>query len=385
MPNLGFQGRRLAQARKVRMLTQKSLAELVGRTSQAVSQYESGSSEPSYEVVREMADVLRVPEELFYKPWEDHGSLRPVFYRSTSAATKRAREAAQSKLEWIDDVVAYFESNLELPTFDEFDFGLPDDPMLLDDNMIEDSAARMRELWGLGEGPIDNLIGAMERHGIFVFKLPLGADTLDALSARWNSEHPYVVIGTDKGTPFRWRFDAGHELGHLVLHQHVPEKSLRTPELNKVIETQAHRFSSSLLMPEQTFLDSLSRVSLETYKQMKPYWRCSIQAMVRRTKDLGYIGEDEYRRLNVGISRRKWRKVEPFDLSAPEERPALARKCLAVIQTSFDKSEDSFYNETCLPDDFGRELFGDAFMRDDGQRAAVIPFEGARGEHKRKP
>lgn len=374
MPRVGFQGKRLAQARKVRMLTQKSLADLIGKSSQAVSQYESEKAEPSYEVVQDLAEVLRVPAALFYKPWDDHGSSSPVFYRSMAAATKRAREAAQSKLEWIDDVVAYFEENLDLPQFTEFDFGLPEDPMLIDDGMIEDAAMKVREMWGLGDGPIDNMIGVMERHGIFVFKLPLGADTLDALSADWNEGHPYVVIGTDKGTPFRWRFDAGHELGHLVLHRHVPEKSLRTSELNKIIENQAHRFSSAFLMPEETFVDSLTAVTLDSYKQMKPYWRCSIQAMIRRTKDLGVIGEDDYRRLNVGISRRKWRKVEPFDLNAPEERPALARKCLAVIQSSFNASEDEFYNATCLPLDFGRELFGDAFKSHDKREAIVLNF-----------
>lgn len=381
MPNLGFQGRRLTQARKVRMLTQKSLAALVDKSSQVISQYEAGKVEPPYAVAQEMAEVLHVPVALFYKPWEDHGSEAPVFYRSMAAATKRAREAAQSKLEWIDDVVAYFEDNLELPAFSGCNFGLPDDPMLIDNGLIEDVALRLREEWGLGEEPIDNMIGILERHGVFVFKLPLGADTLDALSASWNSAHPYIVIGTDKGNPFRWRFDAAHELGHLVMHRNVPEISLRTPTLNKAMENQANRFASAFLMPEQPFLDSLIAVNLDSYKQMKPYWRCSIQAMIRRTRDLGIIGDEDYRRLNIGISRRKWRQVEPFDQNAPEERPALARKCLAVIQASFDESEDAFYNVTCLPEDFGRELFGDAYKRHDPRGAVILNMPNTSGLH----
>ena len=69
MPNLGFQGRRLTQARKVRMLTQKSLAALVDKSSQVISQYEAGKVEPPYAVAQEMAEVLHVPVALFYKPW----------------------------------------------------------------------------------------------------------------------------------------------------------------------------------------------------------------------------------------------------------------------------------------------------------------------------
>lgn len=114
--------------------------------------------------------------------------------------------------------------------------------------------------------------------------------------------------------------------------------------------------------------------SCRTYKRIRPYWRCSIQAMIRRIKDLGYIGEGDYRRLNISISRRKWRKIEPFDLDAPEERPALARKCLAVIQTSFAKSEDAFYNETCLPMDFGREIFGDTYRNKNIHTTTVLDF-----------
>lgn len=358
MAELGFQGKRLTQARKARSMTQRALAELIGKTSQAVSQYEKGSIAPSQEVVEQIVKVLQVPLELLFKPWEDHGSDKPVFYRSMSAATKRARDAAESKLEWIDDCVSYFESMLDLPEFTPLDIKVPCDPLKISNELIEEAATAVRTAWDVPPGPIDNMIGLLERHGIFVFMMPLGADTLDALSVGWNEAHPYVVIGTDQGNACRWRFDCAHELGHLVLHRNVDSSLLGTPAVCKLIESQAHRFASALLLPEDEFVESLYTVSLEGYRELKPYWKTSIAAMVRRTRDLGIITEDGYRNLYISISRRKWRKTEPFDEELAPERPALAKKCLDVIAGSMVGSEDEFIKMTALPDDFMMTIFG---------------------------
>lgn len=358
MPELGFQGKRLTQARKARSMTQRALAELIGKSSQAVSQYEKGSIAPSQEVVGQIVNVLQVPLELLYKPWTDHGSDKPVFYRSMSAATKRARDAAESKLEWIDDCVSYFESMLDLPEFAPLDIEVPSDPLRITNELIEEAAAAVRAAWDVPAGPIDNMVGLLERHGIFVFMMPLGADTLDALSVGWNETHPYVVIGTDQGNACRWRFDCAHELGHLVLHRNVDSSLLGTPAVCKLIEAQAHRFASSLLLPEDEFVESLYTVSLEGYRDLKPFWKTSIAAMVRRTRDLGIITEDGYRNLYIAISRRKWRKIEPFDEELAPERPALAKKCLDVIAGSMVSSEDEFIKMTALPDDFMLTIFG---------------------------
>lgn len=358
MPDKGFQGKRLAQTRKVRTMTQKSLAQLIGKTSQTVSQYENDTTTPPAEVVEQISKALQVPIELLYKPWQEHESINPIFYRSMSAATKRARDAAESKLEWIDDCVSYFEKFLDLPEFEPFDIIIPDDPLLITNTMIEDAASAVRSAWSMPKGPIDNMIGLLERHGIFVFMMPLGADTLDALSVDWNEKHPYIIIGTDQGNACRWRFDCAHELGHLVLHRHIDKKTLATPPICKLIETQAHRFASALLMPEQEFIESLYTVSLEGYRELKLYWKTSIAAMVRRTKDLDIISEDSYRNLYISISRRRWRKTEPFDEEMAPEYPALAKKCLNIISNSMMNSEDEFIKTTALPDDFMMTLFG---------------------------
>lgn len=374
MPEQGFQGSRLTQARKIRLMTQKALSQLIGKSSQAISQFESGTATPSADVVKELAKVLQVPIELLYKPGKKQESAEPVFYRSMSAATKKARSAAEIKLEWIDDCVTYFEDMLELPVFDAPQLQIPSDPLLISSDLIEDAANRLRLAWDVPNGPIENMIGLLERHGIFVFMMPLGADTLDALSTARNKLHPFIIVGTDQGNACRWRFDCAHELGHLILHRGIPECDLTDPPISKLIENQAHRFASAFLLPEKEFVESLFTVRLDGYRELKPYWRVSISAMIRRTKDLDLISEEDYRNLCISMSRRKWRRNEPFDNEMIAERPALANKCLAFLSDSIYGAEDDFLRSVSLPEDFIMTIFDRHRRNSYAHKAQVVDF-----------
>jgi len=50
------------------------------------------------------------------------------------------------------------------------------------------------------------------------------------------------VLGADKGHRDRSRFDAVHELAHLVLHRHLEPGDV-------ALERQAHAFNAAFLMP----------------------------------------------------------------------------------------------------------------------------------------
>jgi Zn-dependent peptidase ImmA (M78 family) len=58
---------------------------------------------------------------------------------------------------------------------------------------------------------------------------------VDAFSVPF-PDRPVVVLSSVKGKHDRSRFDAAHELGHLVMHNNVTDTS-------KEIEAQAHRFA----------------------------------------------------------------------------------------------------------------------------------------------
>lgn len=85
----------------------------------------------------------------------------------------------------------------------------------------ETSAAKLREAWGLGYGPIDNLISIVEQHGILVTTFSTSTDDVDAFSKLVATEDylTYLIAySNNKTSAARIHFDIAHELGHICLH-----------------------------------------------------------------------------------------------------------------------------------------------------------------------
>src|SRR5262249_12604606 len=150
------------------------------------------------------------------------------------------------------------------------------------------AAEDARRYWRMGDGPIANMVLLLENQGAVVARDRLGADSLDGLSQVVAEEgRPYIVIGIDKGSPARWRVDAAHELGHILLHANVQRGTLDRLEKHKKIEEQAHRFARAFLLPLASFGDDLFGVSLDAFRALKPRWNVSIATMIFRARDAG--------------------------------------------------------------------------------------------------
>lgn len=356
----GFQSKRLVQARTVAHLKQRELAEESGISAQMISLYERGKAIPPDKVVTALASYLKSPVEFFYKPLPASGDT-PVFFRSMAAATKQDRDSAAVKLNWIGECISYFEGRITIP---EYGF-VADAPAKFVDTRpqdIESCAQQLRRTWGLGDAPIPNLANVAEANGIFYFTIPLGNTSLDGLSSHRDGKHPCIVVGTEKQSACRRRFDLAHEIGHIVLHGNVTMEEFAVAANRKLIEKQAHRFASALLLPEDAFIQSLidaaggTSISLETIRDIKPYWRVSIAAMVRRLKDLDQMDDAIYKRLNIAISRRGWRHKEPFDDELECEQAHLLRWCLNESRRGRVLGDNEFERTVSLPRSFLAEI-----------------------------
>ncbi|WP_431014433.1 ImmA/IrrE family metallo-endopeptidase, partial [Campylobacter jejuni] len=63
-----------------------------------------------------------------------------------------------------------------------------------------------------------SVVQALEAHGIIALRLPTETDAaVDAFST-YSGARPLVFLSPTKDDKARSRFDAAHELGHLVLH-----------------------------------------------------------------------------------------------------------------------------------------------------------------------
>jgi Zn-dependent peptidase ImmA (M78 family)/transcriptional regulator with XRE-family HTH domain len=335
----GFSGQRLREAREARGLSATSVSELAEVSVQAVYHYESGRMSPSPDVLERLAVAVNLPPAFFLLPERPEAGTAPTFFRSMSAATKGARNRAQHRLRWLRDIVAYVSDFVALPDPNFPDLDLPVDPIMLSDSEIEQAAEDARRYWHMGDGPVANMILLLENQGAVIARDRLDADTLDGLSQLPPEDgRPYIVIGIDKGTPARWRFDAAHELGHLLLHGNVQRQALDRTEKHKKIEEQAHRFARAFLLPLAPFGDDLFGVNLDAFRAIKPRWNVSIATMIFRARDAGLLSEDTERKLRIGMSRHRWRVREPYDDTTQAEEPRLLRRSLEMILSKSDQT-----------------------------------------------
>jgi Zn-dependent peptidase ImmA (M78 family) len=183
---------------------------------------------------------------------------------------------------------------------------------------------------GVGELSISNLIHLLEANGVRVFSLAENCVEVDAFSF-WMDNKPFVLLNTMK-TPERSRFDAAHELGHLVLHKHSTNNGRQA-------EQDADRFASAFLMPERSVLASVPRMpSLDLLISLKKNWKVSLAALVRRTFDVGLSTEWHYRQLSIELARRGYRTGEPQGMEE-REKSLVLDKVFSALRTKGVKEE----------------------------------------------
>ena len=349
MPVLGvknFVGERLTQAKNARGISAVALSEIAEVSQSSISLYEKGKQNPRYTVVESLAKALNVPVDFFFK---ELGPTKPkkLFYRSMAASTKSSRELSEAKYYWLVEAVDYLLEYFDLPELDIPDFDLPSDFRLLTTFEIESIAEQLRAYWNLGSGPISNMVRTLESHGIIVWRTKFGALTQDAFS-EYREPHPFVVLSTDKENYFRSRFDAAHELGHLILHRSIDQSSLKSAADHKLMEDQAHRFAGAFLVPATQFYNDLYTINIDTFRSLKPKWNVSIAMQIMRVKHLHLINEDEEKRLWINLGRRKWRQVEPLDDSVPQEKPRLVNQSIKMLIDSGVKSPDQISKDLTM-------------------------------------
>jgi len=186
----------------------------------------------------------------------------------------------------------------------------------------EVAADTVRAHWKLGERPIGNVVHLLELHGVRVFSLVEECVEVDAFSF-WRDDVPFVFINTMK-SPERSRYDAAHELGHLVLH--------RSADRGREAELDANRFASAFLMPRGAILASAPRYpSLPNLLQGKRPWNVSVAAFAHRLHAVDLMTDWQYRMTCIELSSRGFRKDEP-DSSGVRETSQVWSKVLAALR-----------------------------------------------------
>ena len=337
-----FDGARLQVARELRGLTQKALADAAEVSAAAVGQFEKGASTPSSRTLVNLADAVRFPLEFFKDDLADSQPNTPAYFRSLRSTSVRDQKQARAFVELVREFTLALETKVELPPHT-----IPRHPIttdIQDRNVIEGIAALVREEWDMGQDePVDSVVGLLERHGAIVTRAPFGFEKIDAFSVAYE-DHPVVVLCADKNLHDRSRFDAAHELGHLVMHQ--PEDCG-----NKAAERQANEFAAAFLMPAQGIADELPvRADWAKLVALKRRWRVSIASLLYRSKTLERMPADRYLDAVKTMSARGWRRQEPEPLG-PAESPSLLREAVALLDDDQARTTEQLAQLTSLPTD----------------------------------
>lgn len=364
-----FDPSRLTQARHLAGLTKKAVADVVGVSPAAVGQYETGVSRPRPEPLTRLATTLGVPVG-FFLAGRPHGRIAATspHFRSLRSMRVYQRDKAIATVEQVWELAHELERYVELPALRLPDHD-PDDPNRVDaasatlSPTVDPAAAarRLRDEWGLGDGPVQHLVRRLEANGIIVVTPPPDWDaaTVDAFST-FGLSRPIVVLTPNRADDvYRHRFTAAHELGHLILHRDAAGA-------DSVREREADQFAAELLTPRDSISPLLpQRLDLRRLAELSRIWGVSVHSLLYRCRETGLLSDSAasrgYQRLHTLRGQPGFRPEPLADF--PHEQPIMLEKAFEVAAATGLALED-------LASDLGwtvprcRELLGVAVTPD---------------------
>jgi Zn-dependent peptidase ImmA (M78 family)/DNA-binding XRE family transcriptional regulator len=320
-------GDRLKMARAKAGLSLRALAQRVEVSPMAISKYERGLVVPGSAMLVKMANALQVKPDYFFRSTKVTLSS-PSYRRKQSLSGKNQRMIMGEVQDWLERYMEveslFFDQPPGFQTPENFPYRISS----IQD--AENAAEALRQAWGLGEDPIDNLSEVLEEKNLKV-GLVEGEEGFDALTL-WFDHAKWPVIALKRDIPGdRQRFSLAHELAHNLLLCDGPFKP----------ERAADRFAGALLVPAKAAMWELGpqRRHLDYLElhSLKHKYGMSMQAWIYRAKDLNIISEHVAARHFQDFSQRGWRHQEPGD-QLPSEEPGrmkrLVMQALAENQIS---------------------------------------------------
>lgn len=317
----------------------RELANKIGVTERSVSSYEKGTQIPEPSTLSRISEILKFPEAFFFGDDPEVPTPDIASFRSLSKMTASQRDSALGAGAIALLLNDWIESRFDLPEPNVPDLGsernnsasgqidvesqeIEEYPALQATQAPEAAAEILRAHWGIGNNSIKNLIALLESKGIRVYSLAIDAKEVDAFSM-WSGGRPFMFLNTFKSAE-RCRFDAAHELGHLVLHQHGHPQGID-------VEREANAFASAFLMPRASVLARAPRsATIKSLIKFKKYWSVSVAALNYRLHSLGLISDWTYRTLCIQIAQEGFRTSEPEAIA--HEKSLILEKVFSALR-----------------------------------------------------
>lgn len=315
------------ELKMLRFFNEMSLEDVAARTAkskQYIHKLETGQTHPTEDLINELAQLFKVKPEIFF-------TLKPVIqeeqvhFRSQRNSRKMAKQIVIARADYMVRLVDYIETKLRLPAFNVRTY---EETHTYTGDDVERVAEECRKEWGLGLGPISNMSRFCENRGIVITSFSSISKEVDALSLA--TKRPIIVRNDAKLSACRQRFDIGHELGHLILHD-------GTVTGDRLTEDQAHRFASAFLLPRTMLTTNFHmlfngrRFNWKAMSEFKKIWKISKAAILYRARQLELLTEEQYVSGVVYLKRTGEAISEIEDSEIPLEQPELLANCFAAL------------------------------------------------------
>lgn len=333
----------LRLARDAREATQADLAIWSGVTQALISKIENRLTVPSADVVEKIALALRLPVSFFMQEERTIG-FPPFHYRKRvrlgAKALARIGAWINIRRQHIAKLLCSYEvkSGKPIPQYDLDETGLTP----------EQIAERLRSYWLLPRGPVESMVQLIEKAGGIVVPCRFDTNLLDAVSFRSADLPPLFFMNRDMPGD-RFRFSLAHELAHVVMHN--------IPGDDQEMEEEADRFAASFLMPATDIRPYFKEMKISSIGRLKPYWKVSIKALIKRAYDLKLMTDHQYKMLNIQYNTAFKQGETPFEF--PQEQPSTLRGAVSYHLENLGYSPQELAKSLYLADDDTQVIYGD--------------------------
>ena len=283
--------KRLKSAREMKGLSMAELSDTMGNivSPQAIYKYESGKMLPNANILKLLAEALKLPIDYFFKEYKI--SLCNIEFRKKASLLVKDRKTIETTS--LDRVEKYFEI---LDICGETLIGFRKEAKIITSKEdVIDVVQNIRKRHNLGNAPIQSVLQFLEDLGIIVIVITNDNHKFDGLSGLANNT-PVVVLNSELPAE-RMRFTALHELGHLILNF---DDSIDSKRCEKLCNT----FASEMLIPSKTLEEYINarmgrKLALPELATIQKAYGISIDALIYKATEIGLINDRTLRTYHI--------------------------------------------------------------------------------------
>jgi Zn-dependent peptidase ImmA (M78 family)/transcriptional regulator with XRE-family HTH domain len=303
-------------AREYRGINQEELAQNISITQGYLSKIEKGLLLANEEVLERLCATLKLDAKFFSKK----GDIFPpnLYYRKKTKTPQRTLNKIEAEMNIHRLNIHELLTSIDIDTQPLGNFDLEEhlDPKLV--------ARKVRQLWGIPSGPINNLYSIIERKGVVMVSFDFESLDIDGRSMFTDKKQPIIFVNSSKPM-CRQRFTVAHELGHLLMHigNSISEE--------RDIEKEANIFANEFLIPEMDLRKQiLTGLTLHGLADLKRYWKVSMQAILYKAHSSKIITDYNHKNLLFETIKLKIKSKEPAELDPEIENPGLLKALIKL-------------------------------------------------------